>query len=388
MTALASDNERTPLGDVGSPAPSAREWAAGIAFACIVHALAALPFLAPAYAPVDDVVEVAPEGDEIGVRLAPLVQPPEAVEPPPPEPEIETPVIEERAADSPPPAPPEKPRETPDLPDIRPTAVPEIWFGSQGGGGGLTLDEYLLLRDWLAEARKEVLKTLSYPEEARRAGESGSAEVVIIATRNGRIRDWYFQKRTGSSILDREIRRSIGDVRRLPRFPEEAAYEELAFMLPIRFELVVSAGRTPQSGAPPSGGDSEASARRAPDALTVAQMSSCAAAAADLGAERAAIDASRLELEELRTDYERRAERYERERRAPPPSLRRRLSRYNAELEAYNGALAAFQGKAKAFQSVCGGGAATFDNYIQACQPYRETGNLYCEAFGDLWARL
>ncbi|MEO1013926.1 MAG: TonB family protein [Pseudomonadota bacterium] len=375
--------------DDSSPEPSGRFWLLGVGAALAAHMAAAVPFLPPIDdAPVDVGLAEAPV-TEIGVRLAPLVQPPEAEAPPPPEPEQEIPVIEERASDSPPPAPPEKPRETPDLPDIRPQAVPEIWLGG-GGGGGLSLDEYLLLQEWLAEARLAVLEKLSYPEEARRQGASGVAMVVITATREGRIADWYFESQTGFPVLDREIRDSIRQVRRLPRFPEGTAYEELAFKLPIRFELVTSPADARRGGGAPAPAPSAQQQPQAPAAptLTVAQLSGCAASAATLTAARDEIDAKRVELDALREDYERRAERYERERRQLPLSVRNLLNRYNRELDDYNASIADFQSRARAFQSVCGGGSTSFENYVQACRPYAATGNAYCEAYSDLWARL
>ncbi len=375
--------------DDSSPEPSVRFWLFGAGAALAMHLAAALPFLPPIDPTPEDVGVADAPVNEIGVRLAPLVQPPEAEAPPPPEPEEEIPVIEERASDSPPPAPPDKPRETPDLPDIQPQAVPEMWLGG-GSGGSLSLDEYLLLQEWLSDARLAVLRELSYPEEARRQEASGSAMVVITATRDGRISDWYFEYGTGFEVLDREIRRSIRRVRRLPSFPDGTAYNELAFKLPIRFELVTSRSVPPQEGATSGAqpGAPAAPQAPAPPSLTVGQLSGCAASAADLTAARDNIDARRVELDALREDYERRSKRYERDRRQPPASVRNMLERYNRDLEEYNASIAAFQTQARAFQSLCGGGATTYENYVVACQPYVATGNAYCEAYSDLWARL
>jgi len=381
-----SDERATLLGDIGSPAPATGHWVAAAVAAALVHAIAALPFLPEPEAPAP--VEIEAEGPGIGVRLAPLVQPPEEEVPPEPEPEPETPAIEERAEDSPPPAPPRKPREAPDLPDIRPRAVPDLWRGS-GEGGNLSIEEYLYLKDWLDACREEILSGLSYPEAARRAGESGAAQVEIVARRDGSITGWKFRTRTGSPTLDREITRTIDRIRRLPRFPEGVQHEELSFIVPIRFELVFDprdlgadapAGSTEQ-GAPPAPPTEDTS-------LSAAQLSFCARAAADLSAERDAIEARRAEIEALGRDYEEQAERYHRERREPPLRVRNMLRRYEAELETYDGDVASYRDRAAAFSSQCGSGAALWEPYAQACRPYVRSGNRYCEAFGPLWARL
>ena len=208
----------SPLGDVSKPKITTQQWTMGALFALFVHVIAAIPFLP---APIEIITAPLDDGPGIGVQLAPMIKPPEPVQD-----QIieeETPALEERAEASPPPAPPAKPRETPDLPNIRARPVPELWLGSGTGSGQLTLEEYMALKDWLDNVRSEVLSALSYPIEARRAGISGSAQVVIVASRQGRIVKWYFRRQTGEPILDREIQASIDDIRKLPKF--SAQYE-------------------------------------------------------------------------------------------------------------------------------------------------------------------
>ena len=231
MSRIRIRNQSAPFGDTSTPAPTFRLWAIGGAAAVIAHAAGAIPFLPP---PLPPMAADMDEGPALGVRLAPMITPPEPI-PPEPVPEVEEQVIEERASDSPPPAPPAKPRELPDLPDISPRAVPDLWRGSGTGDGGLTLEEYLALKDWLDAVRTEILQSLTYPPEARRAGLSGRAQVIVLANREGRIVQWSFRTQTGHPILDREIKRSIDRIRRLPKFPPDTQYDELSFSVPIRF---------------------------------------------------------------------------------------------------------------------------------------------------------
>ena len=382
MSRIETNPPFAPFGDTSTPAPSVKLWAIGAGAAVFAHALAALPFLPEPVAPVAVDLD---NGPALGVRLAPLVTPPEAP-PPEPVPEVEEQVIEERAFDSPPPAPPARPRELPELPDISPRAVPDLWRGD-GSGGGITLEEYLALKDWLDAVRTEILQNLSYPMEAQRAGLAGSAQVIVLADRDGRIVQWSFRKQTGHAVLDREISRSINRIRRLPKFPPDTRYEELSFSVPIRFALVYGAGE-----APPPGAGAQAAGAGAPPApdnsLPVAQLRYCAGAADTLGASRAGIEARRAELEATAAEYERSIERYERQRREPPRRVRNLRRDYERGIEEYDAMVAAFQGEAGAFSSVCGGGSATYENYAVACGPYVARGNSYCEAYGDLWLRL
>lgn len=383
MNRVETNSSFAPFGDTSTPAPSARLWAIGAGIAVLAHALAALPFLPEPVAPA--VVDLD-EGPALGVRLAPLVTPPE---PPPPEPvpEVEEQVIEERAFDSPPPAPPTRPRELPELPDISPRAVPDLWRGD-GSGGGITLEEYLALKDWLDEVRTEILQNLSYPMEAQRAGLAGSAQVIVLANREGRIIQWSFRSQTGHAVLDREITRSINRIRRLPKFPPDTRYEELSFSVPIRFALVYGPGEQPSQGEQAGSAGAPAAAPPPDTSLPVAQLRYCAGAADTLGAARADIEARRVELETMAAEYERSIERYERQRREPPRRVRNLRRDYERGIEEYDAMVVRFQGDAQAFSSVCGGGSATYENYAVACGPYAARGNSYCEAYGDLWVRL
>ncbi|MEM9750524.1 MAG: TonB family protein [Pseudomonadota bacterium] len=372
-------------GDVRPPAPSWKTWAVGGLLAALVHIGAAVPFLAPPPQPIDTAGGDSDPG--IPVRLAPLVAPPEAVEPPP-EPEIvEEEVIEERAEDSPPPAAPVAPRETPDLPDIRPKAIPDLWSGA--GAGGLPLEDYLALEDWLAESRQRILAGLVYPVEARKAALAGRALLVIVADRDGRIVDWGFTTPTGEPILDQAVTRAIRRTRRLPRIPEETPYEVLSFNLTVRFELVF-AGRDAGRFAPPPSAGSDASAPPQPAAtgLPVAQISACAGQAAQLVQRRAAIADQRQQLEALRGDYERQALRYQRDNRPAPRRVERMLDDYNSGVDAFEAAIAQFDAQVATYSAACGAGSATYENFAAACAPYVASGNPYCEAFTDLWTRL
>ena len=385
--AKTDDLRDTPLGDLSRGAPSSRLWIWGGVIALAVHVAVAWPFLPKPAPEIEEQVGLE-EGPPLGVRLAPIIAPPEPIEQPPVIEEPE-PKLEERASDSPPPAPPAKPRELPDLPDIRPQSVPDLWLGGSSGGGTLTLEEYLALQEWLKEARAAVIGELGYPPQALRNGMSGEAEIIIVVNREGRILDWSYVRRTGYPILDREIEETVRRVRRLPRFPEGTSYETLSYRLTIRFELVYAPGDRVRDAPARRSTEGDAVGDAPPAAtLTFEDMSRCAATAADLSAERDAILARRAELEAQVAEYEQEIARYERRREDIPRSLRREMAEYEDVIAAFDAEVGAFQTRAQGFSAVCGGGSARFEEYVQACAPYARTGNSYCEAFTDLWARL
>lgn len=371
------------LGDLATPAPTRFQWFLGGLFAVVVHTLAALPFL-PEPEPAPELGS-GPSEISMEVRLAPIIQPPAQETPPPPEPDIEEQVIEERAEDSPPPAPPATPREIPELPDIRPKAVPDLWTGE--GGGQLTLDEYLALQDWLRQAHRAVLGAVRYPESLRSREITGNARIVIVADRQGNIVEWRFLSRTGSDLLDREVERAIERIRRLPPFPEDTPYETLSYVVTIRFELVRADG-TILSG-PPTAAAQAASTESLPaGTLSVETMSSCAVSAAGLVDERSRIEAERLAIEADIAEFQRQATRYERSREELPRRLERDRERINERVAAFDPTVTALQRRVAAFEAVCGGGSTSYESYAEACRPYVATGNPYCEAFGAFWERL
>lgn len=381
--------EATILGNIGAPSPRLWHWLGGGAAAIALHALAALPFLPE----VDRTATVAPEGQgeeaSLEVRLAPIVRPPEQDIPE----EVETPpeevVIEERAADSPPPEPPAQPRLIPDLPQIQPRAIPELWAGS-GSGDQLLLEEYLFLKSWLAAARAAVLSEIRYPEDARRRSTTGTAQVTITANRDGTIVSWRFNEATGSPRLDREIERTIGSIRRLPEFPEGTRYETLSYVVTVRFELVQADGTilSANTPAPQAARDTDDAGPDAPPALSVGDLSRCAAAARGLETERASITTERERIEGLITDFNRRAERFQRERRDLPRRLERLRGDINEAVARFDTRVAAFDERAGGYGALCGGGRTSYEAYEQACRPYLAAGNAYCEAFGQFWDRL
>ena len=383
MRMLTSKVASSPLGDISSPAPNLRQWSYGLFAALAIHAIGAAPFLPK---PIDESLtdDGIGEPTEIGVNLAPIIQPPE---PPPevePEPEPDIPVVEERATDSPPPAPPAKPRELPDLPDIQPKAVPDLWRGS--GGGSVTLEEYLLLKNWLSEARAVILNEITYPPEAATRSLFGSASIIITATSEGRIADWSFQQRTGYTILDREVSRTVRSIRRLPRFPDGISYNTLSFIVPIRFVVM-------ENGAILNGDARDLAAVQntqpsTVQGLSVDALARCAGAAAQLMSRRDEIDATRVDLESEREYVERDVNRYARERKQAPRRVQRRIDDYNDKIAEYDTLVSEFQQQSEAYSALCEGGRADWESYALACSPYRTAGNVYCEAFTDLWLRI
>ena len=383
----------TRFGNLSTPAPKAWQWSAGAAAALALHLGVAYPFL-PKPQPV--VIEELPEeGPEIGVNLAPPIQPPEVIPPEPvePEPPEEIPVIQERANDSPPPAPPAEPREIPDLPDIRPQAVPELWTGRSGSGGpAMSLEDYLNLREWLAGARQAILERIRYPDRAARDQITGTARVLIVADNTGEIVEWRFISETGHQVLDSAISRTIRSVRRLPPFPENTRFPTLSYTVDIRFELVLPDGTILNEG--PAEAPRATTAQQAQqqidqtDLMPIGVMAQCAAMGPAVAQQREQILSRRSQLGEQLAEYERRAERYIRDRERLPRRVERLVEEYNAGVAELDGMITQFNIQAEQYSAQCGGAQVSYQNFAQVCGPYMQTGNAFCEAFGSFWTRL
>ena len=387
MSAGAETARARLLGLADRSAPRAVHWAAGLVLAAAVHAVAAAPFLPEPEPPAPP---VEPAGVEMGVQLAPLVQPPEieAPPPPPPEPVEETPVIQERAADSPPPAPPATPREIPDLPDIQPQAIPEMWRGAPGGGGGLSLREFMNLREWLAQARAEVMENVEYPRRAAADRITGGARILVVARADGEIERWDFVDRSRHEVLNQAVARAVNRVRRLPPFPPGTTQDTLTYTTEFRFELVMPDGSIlAQSETEPSPGQAEPAAPPS-DLASLSELANCATLGSQLGQARSDILARRDALQARLAEYNADMERYERRRERPPRRLERERDAINETSEAFNADLEAFQASIAPYQSACGSVRASFEDFASVCSPFLRSGNLFCEAFGDFWGRL
>ena len=225
------------LTGVTTTGPRISYWAVGFLISIAAHATAAGVWLwrsGPA-----PIIGIRLEDQGIGVSLGPQEAPPPEVEE---EPEPEE-IIEERAEDAPPPEPPAE--EIEEEPEPEPPAPPrEIWIGD-ATGGDLTLEEYLLVEDWLEQARYVYVQRLRYPEEARRAALEGVAEVIVTVDSRGRVQGWRFSRRTDIPILDREVERVMRSVRRHKPFPQGIRYTRLSFRLPVRFEIYYPDGFGP-----------------------------------------------------------------------------------------------------------------------------------------------
>ncbi len=229
-----------PLGDTRSGAPSRLQWLLAGTAAFALHAAGAVPFLED---PEPPIIGVGP-GDQGGIAIdlgpppppAPPAPEPEPEPDPEPEPEPEEEIIEEKSPEAPPPEPPEEPRPEPAPPP--PPPEPPARDIQAGGGGDLTLEEYLSLADWVREARQAIVIRLTYPKEARRQKLTGSAVVTVTVTRRGGIDGWVLTQSTGSDLLDRAIGRALRAVRRLPAIPRSIPHDRLRFVVPIRFEIV------------------------------------------------------------------------------------------------------------------------------------------------------
>jgi TonB family protein len=384
---LTRDAARSRLLQLSNKAaPRAVHWMAGLVLAAGVHVAVALPLL-PEPEPPAPIVE--PEGIEMGVDLAPLVQPPEIEAPPPPPPEIieEEPVLQERAEDSPPPAPPAVPREIPDLPDIRPQAIPEMWRGSPGGGG-VSLAEFMNLRGWLAEARAEVMRHVRYPERAAADRITGSARVIIVASADGEITQWDFVERSRHDVLNQAVSRAVNRVRRLPPFPEGTTQTFLTYTTEFRFELVMPDGSILAQSETDPAPQAAAAAPPPSNLASLADLASCASAGARIGTLRSDIMARRDALQARLADYNEDVERYQRRRESVPRRLERERDAINAESEAFNADLETFQASVPPYQAQCGSVRAAFEDFASVCAPFLQRGNLFCEAFGEYWGRL
>lgn len=375
-----------PLGGATTPAPGWLHWIIGGALALAIHMAVSAPFVEEAVPP--PTVLVTPEAPGIAVNLAPVIQPPEAPPPEtPPEPEQETPKIEERSKAAPPPAPPPVPRKVPKLPDIKPKAVPDLWMGSGSGEGQLSLDEYLLLRGWLKQARAAVLSQLVYPSDARKRMAMGTAKIVVSANAKGRITGWDFQQKTGDISLNRAVKKAVESVRKLPKFPDGTQYQELSYIVTIRFELVMDDGTIlTKENAPQQ--IAQAAPQQTANTMSIDTMRSCAASSATLGLEHSNVLALRAELESLREDYEIKANRYARHGEQLPITVERILKTYKKKAEGFDDRIVNLQQRVDAYRALCGSGSTTFNDYAKACWPYKDVGNDYCEAYSSFWAQL
>ncbi len=374
-----------PFGNTATPAPRLYHWIAGIGFAFAVHAAAALPFLPDPQPQAFSADPNLDNGIPISLAPPPLPQPPEPEPEPEPE-EVPEPVLEERSQASPPPAPPALPREVPDLPDIEPQIISDLWSGS--GGGTLGVDEYLSLRDWFKLVNEQFQTRLGYPIEARKQALSGRAKVVFTVNRAGRVIDWTLADSTGHRILDRAIEQAAGRSRQFPPLPETIDRQTIVFALPIVFELIFADPGTMSAPPAPANSEDTPSAASAPVGLTAQQIGQCAAMAAELTIERDQLLTLQDELVEQRAEYERLAERAVRSGAGDSPRLRRLLRDFQRSVETYEAGRGALNMQAESFQSTCQGGQAEFEAYQIACAPYLTSGNVYCQAYEPFWERL
>lgn len=101
---------------------------------------------------------------------------------------------------------------------------------SGGGQPGADADYFARLQAWL-EKHKE------YPRTARLRRQQGTALLMFVVDREGRVLDYRLQRSSGHSLLDREVQAMIERSQPLPRIPDEMHQTRLELVVPVQFFL-------------------------------------------------------------------------------------------------------------------------------------------------------
>jgi protein TonB len=101
---------------------------------------------------------------------------------------------------------------------------------SGGGQPGADADYFARLQAWL-EKHKE------YPRTARLRRQQGTALLMFVIDREGRVLDYRLQRSSGHSLLDREVQAMIERSQPLPRIPDEMHQTRLELVVPVQFFL-------------------------------------------------------------------------------------------------------------------------------------------------------
>jgi len=230
---------------VESSRGDALRWAFCFAGAVALHGAAALALLSHAVSGSDfagaPVVMI-----ELTEAPAASTAPPTEIAPGPNEPETEqTPLPKEEAklpeevAEVALPEP-EPPKPEPPAEEKPPTAVPSVAMApavSAPPVAGAAVVPSAAIRRWESGLVAHIERFKRYPAQARGRGEHGVARVAFTIDRDGWVRESRILETSGSAELDRECLAMLARAQPMPKPPSQAQASELAFVVPVRFNI-------------------------------------------------------------------------------------------------------------------------------------------------------
>lgn len=91
--------------------------------------------------------------------------------------------------------------------------------------------------DYQSELAAALQKHKSYPRQARRHGQEGTALLHFVMTHSGRVVRWQIKKSSGHELLDDAVRRMIQQANPLPSLPDDVGMQRMSVTIPISFKL-------------------------------------------------------------------------------------------------------------------------------------------------------
>ena len=155
----------------------------------------------------------------------------------PPEPKAELPM-----AVTPPPMPLQKPKEEKpkqqhaSLPSAPSTAENMAERAAAPAPGAASRNPYAVL-NWKSQMVARLERSKRYPSEARVRGEQGIAQLAFSIDRHGGVHHARIVHSSGSSLLDEATLALVARAQPLPPPPPELAGEEIAIVVPIRYNI-------------------------------------------------------------------------------------------------------------------------------------------------------
>ena len=91
--------------------------------------------------------------------------------------------------------------------------------------------------DYLALVLIALENTKQYPRRALRRRVEGTALLSLEIARTGEVLKFSLERSSGSDILDQEVREMVERARPFPPFPPELTKSEVAFSVPVQFQM-------------------------------------------------------------------------------------------------------------------------------------------------------
>ena len=178
---------------------------------------------------------------------------------PPPPPRKPTPPQPTAVAAAPPPPKPAKPTPQPSpspapLPQVATAPVPQATPGTpgtgtgRGGPGGVGQGEtgsgHGIVGngngpgdDYLERVKRWINKYRTYPNDAKKEKQKGTALLTISLRRDGTVLDVHLDQSSGFPLLDEAALKAVRDSSPVPPFPPTYTENQLEFDLPFEFRL-------------------------------------------------------------------------------------------------------------------------------------------------------